>query len=183
VSKVYNGIRDSPADCLYAIIDKTKSSLQGSEHADTDKYAGVISLNSTSTVNAVTELGIIVFPSFQRTHVATNAIGLALLWTLDPPSKGGLGLRRVEWLTNSKNMASRSVAEKLGFELEGISRWSRTVAEGKIGVSVVALEKRNGTTGELLGRHSAIYSIVWDEWEEKRQKVVELMDRQRLTTA
>jgi hypothetical protein len=44
---------------------------------------------------------------------------------------------------------------------------------------VEALEKRNGTKGELLGRHTAIYSIVWDEWDEMRPKVVALMEWKR----
>jgi hypothetical protein len=44
---------------------------------------------------------------------------------------------------------------------------------------VEALEKRNGTKRELLGRHTAIYSIVWDEWDEKRPKVVTLMEWKR----
>lgn len=178
LNKVYNSIRDSE-DCLYAIYDKTKAPESGSEQLDIDHYAGVVSLNSTNPVNAVTEIGIIVFPSFQRAHVATNAVGLFLCWTLDPPSGGGLGLRRVEWMTHSENKPSRKLAERMGLELEGIARWNRTVPEGKIGICAEALERRNGTNGELRGRHTAIYSMVWDEWEGKRSKVVDLMDQRR----
>ncbi|KAJ5925886.1 acyl-CoA N-acyltransferase [Penicillium verhagenii] len=162
---VYDGIRASPADCLYAIIDK--SSIVG-------EYAGTIALTSTDVTYATTEIGIMIFSKFQRSHVATNAIGLLLQYTLDPPSAGGLGLRRVEWKCHSENAASRKAALRMGFEFEGIARWHRTFA---IGSPVEALEKRNGTQGELPGRHTASYSIVWEEWDAKRSTVVAQMER------
>jgi RimJ/RimL family protein N-acetyltransferase len=91
-------IGSPPEECLYAIFDKIGTSGKG----DSDRgYAGTIALSATNRVHAATELGVLIFPAFQRTHVATNAIGLVLLWTLDPPSLGGLGLRRVEWKTHA----------------------------------------------------------------------------------
>lgn len=164
---VYEGIRASPAECLYAIIDK--SSAVG-------EYAGTIALASTEPVHATTELGIMIFSAFQRTHVTTNAIGLLLQYTLDPPSAGGLGLRRVEWKCHAENAASRRVALRMGFEFEGIARWHRTFATGS---SAEALGKRNGTHGELPGRHTASFSIVWEEWDVKRPKVLAQMERKQ----
>jgi RimJ/RimL family protein N-acetyltransferase len=169
-------IRSSREDCLYAIFDKVTA--PGKENTY-NNYAGIISLSATNPVNAVTEIGIIVFPVFQRTHLATNAIGLLLLWTLDPPSAGGLGLRRVEWQTHAENAASRRTALRIGFEFEGIARWQRVFPGGKVVLPVEALEKRNGTKGELPGRHTAVFSIVWDEWDDKRPKVVALMEQRR----
>jgi RimJ/RimL family protein N-acetyltransferase len=116
-----------------------------------------------------------VIPRFQRTHVATNAVGLLLLWLLDPPSAGGLGLRRVEWLSHAENVRSREFAVRLGFEFEGVARWQRVVAFGKVGNSAEALAIRNKSASELPGKHIAVYSIVWDEWEEKRTKLVSQM--------
>ena len=163
----------STENCLYAIFDKISTSEKdNSDH----NYAGITSLSATSPVNATTELGIIIFPAFQRTHVARNAIGLLLLWTLDPPSVGGLGLRRVEWKTHTGNDASRRTALRMGFEFEGVARWDRVFPDREVALPVEALEKRNGTKGELPGRHTAIYSIVWDEWDEKRLKVVASME-------
>jgi RimJ/RimL family protein N-acetyltransferase len=171
--EIYNkGFSTSPENSLYAIFDRIASPGKANIPS---KYAGVISLSGTNIVNAVTEMGIVVFPEFQRTHVATNAIGLLLLRTLDPASEGGLGLRRVEWQTHAGNAASRRTALRMGFEFEGIAKWQRTVPNAKVGLSVGALEKRNGTTGELQGRHTANFAIVWDEWDEKRSKVVALM--------
>ncbi|KAH8800470.1 acyl-CoA N-acyltransferase [Xylogone sp. PMI_703] len=170
--KVYNHVAESQEECLYAIFDKTVAA--GKENGRSN-FAGIISLNATSRTNAITEIGVIIFPEFQRTHVATNAIGLLLLWTLDPPSAGGLGLRRVEWRTHAANTASRRAALRMGFEFEGIARWQRVCPNEKVTLSVEALEKRNGTKEELPGRHTAIFSIVWDEWDEKRPKVLALM--------
>ncbi|KAF2669068.1 acyl-CoA N-acyltransferase [Microthyrium microscopicum] len=169
----YDGIANSPDECFYAILDKTKDT--GTEDT-APGYAGVASLSATNPKNATTELGIIVSPDFQRTHVASNAIGLMLLWTLDPPSAGGLGLRRVAWTTHAGNNASRRIATRMGFEFEGIARWERVCAKG-VALPVDALEKRNGTKGEASGRHTAIFSMVWDEWDIKRPLVVARMEK------
>lgn len=179
LTQVYNPIAESPADCLWAIIDKTRP-----KGDDNDNFAGVLSLNDTSKVDAAAEMGVIVFPAFQRSHVASNAIGLALLYLLDPPSQNGLGLRRVLWHANVNNAASRRVAERMGYTLEGILRWRRAFPPNRTcqtaaGVlePTAALAARNGTKpeDELPGRHTAVFSIVWDEWEAKRPVVVAQM--------
>jgi hypothetical protein len=48
----------------------------------------------------------------------------------------------------------------MGFEFEGIARWERVFPRGKVALPVKALEKRNGTSGEHPGRHTANFSIV-----------------------
>ncbi|KAJ9612155.1 hypothetical protein H2200_003752 [Cladophialophora chaetospira] len=174
MEEVYKSISSSSADCLYAVIDKVAASGEGSTSG---KFAGVISLTSTDPSNAVTEIGVMISPAFQRTHVATNAIGLFLLWILDPPSAGGLGLRRVVWQTHADNAGSRRTALRMGFEFEGVARWQRTFPGGRIALSAEALRVRNGTKEEQPGRHTAVFSIVWDEWEEKRPKVLAQMER------
>jgi len=171
----YDNISASLNDCLYAIVDKVTVPEQGNSHSN---YACIVSLFETNPVNAVTEVGIIVFPKFQRTHVATNAIGLMLQWTLDPPSAGGLGLRRVQWRTHADNAASRRAALRIGFEFEGVARWDRVFPRDRVALPVEALEKRNGSKGEAPGRHTAIFSIVWDEWDDKRRRLVALMERE-----
>jgi RimJ/RimL family protein N-acetyltransferase len=163
----------SPDQCLYVIFDKVTAPGKENNYSN---YAGTIALTGTNPVDAVTEIGVLIFPEFQRTHVATNAIGLLLLWTLDPPSAGGLGLRRVQWQTHAENAASRRAALRMGFEFEGIARWNHVFPHGKVALPVEALEKRNGTKGEFPGRHTAVFSIVWEEWDDKRPKVVALME-------
>lgn len=184
--KVYEEhIAAVPGECLYTIIDKTytqespgEGQKQDQEQDPSANYAGTIALTGTNTDNASTEIGIVIFPSFQRTHVASNAIGLLLCYTLDPPSLGGLGLRRIEWKCHTANEASKKVALRMGFTLEGVLRWDRAFP-GPLGLSVDALEKRNGTAGEVRGRHTAVFSIVWDEWEEKRAAVLKQMERRK----
>ncbi|KAF2490833.1 acyl-CoA N-acyltransferase [Lophium mytilinum] len=168
----------SPEACIYVVFDKIVISKKGESDLK-DNYAGTLALTSTSPVNACTEIGVMISPAFQRTHVATNAIGLLLLYTLDPLPAGGLGLRRVEWKTHAENAASRRAALRMGFEFEGVARWNRVFPGGEVVLPVEALEERNGTKGELPGRHTAIYSIVWDEWDEKRPKIVALMNLKR----
>ncbi|KAJ5088551.1 acyl-CoA N-acyltransferase [Penicillium angulare] len=172
--EVYAPLHDAPGECLYAIIDKTKPQTSSTEPENQNAYAGTIALTNTDKGNAATEIGIMIFKDFQRTHVGTNAVGLLLQYTLDPALDGGLGLRRVEWKTHFENVASRNAALRMGFEFEGILRWHRAFS---LGVPVEALEKRNGTSGELRGRHTAYFSIVWEEWDEKRPKVVALMQK------
>lgn len=176
LTKIYNPIATSDADLLWAIIDKTRPAGD----SGTDNMAGVLSLNDTKKDLAYTEMGAVVFPAFQKSHVTSNAIGLALQWLLDPPSCQGLGLRRVMWQANAKNSASRRVAERMGFTLEGILRWHRTFAPNRNcqaapGVPTATLAARNGTDpkDEAPGRHTAIFSIVWDEWDNDKRAVVE----------
>lgn len=174
--EMYDHTLKSPQECLYAIIDKLSPP---EEEKPSGKFAGFLSLNETNPINAVTEMGAVIFPAFQGTHVATNAIGLLLIYLLDPPSAGGLGLRRVEWRCHTANEASRRTALRMGFEFEGISRWHRVFPGSRVSLPVEALENRNGTKGEQPGRHTANFSIVWDEWDEKRPNVVAKMERKR----
>ena len=76
-----------------------------------------------------------------------------------------------------KNERSRRTAERMGFELEGIARW-QAICDGyarPIGLDVSELERRNGTSGEVPGRHTAMYASVWDDWDGKRERVVKEM--------
>lgn len=170
IKEVWEPLNAAQGECLFAIIDKATAAKDGDQHA----YAGTVALTNTNQDHAVTELGVMVFPAFQRTHVATNAIGLLMQYCLDPPSAGGLGLRRVEWKCHSENIASRKTALRMRFEFEGIARWHRTFV---LGISADALAKRNETKEEVPGRHTASFGIAWDEWDEKRPLIVALMEK------
>jgi RimJ/RimL family protein N-acetyltransferase len=104
---------------MHAILDKTIDPCSGR-----DSFAGIITLSATSPTHASTEFGLMVLPRFQRTHVATNAVGRFLLWLLDPPSAEGLGLRRVEWRSHAENGRSHEFAARLGFKFEGVASGS-----------------------------------------------------------
>jgi len=177
-SLVEGWIGQDPACILFAVHDKTRPS----ELSDTTSgaLAGAIGLFHTSPTNLSTEIGpVLILPSFQRTHVTSNAIGLLLQYTLNPPSEGGLGLRRVVWKGSPDNSPSIKAAERLGFRREGVARWSFVLPEGKqIGKS---LERRKeDPKRSCLGRDSVVLSICWDDWEDGgRTNVDAVMARKR----
>ena len=164
---------------LYAVIDKTKPTPSPTNDQE-GALAGVIGYLNSSVEHESTEIGfVIILPAFQRTHVTSNAIGLLLHYALDAPEQGGLGMRRVQWQANSVNGLSRKVAERMGFESEGVMRWHKIfkdgVARGKVGNGRGTPE---GAEEGDLGRDTAIYRLCWDDWEDTgREKVRRVMGR------
>ncbi|KAA1478509.1 hypothetical protein DENSPDRAFT_686696 [Dentipellis sp. KUC8613] len=155
------GIRRDPGWVLFAITDKGRP--------DPDfgggSFAGVIGLLHTSATELCTEIGFVVtFTAFQRTYVTSNAVGLLLRYCLELPSPSfpaGLGLRRVVWMANAVNLKSVAAAERMGFKREGTLRWVRALPEGKEGYP----PREGDSKPKCLGRHSAILSLCWDDWE------------------
>ena len=177
---------------LFAIFDKTKLDQHGVNEDQDRAFAGVISYIKSEPQNLATEIGtVLILPPFQRTHVASNAVGLLLKYALDLPmpsqpadaipagaggSKSGLGLRRVVWQANVLNTASLRLAERMGFTLVGICRWDRVLPSGKEGNG---LKTREGDPrAGCPGRDSAVLAICWDEWEDGvKDKVARIMER------
>ncbi|TEB24944.1 acyl-CoA N-acyltransferase [Coprinellus micaceus] len=171
-----------PGWLLFAVFDKTRPS---SGNSDTEVMAGQVALINTSPINLCTEIGaVLVFPPFQRTHVASNAIGLLLKYTLNLPSHPsfpGLGLRRVVWQANYLNTGSVRIARRLGFQMEGILRWDRVLPLGKgRAVSNGKAGREGDPRAGCLGRDTALFGLCWDDWENGgRQKVEGEMTRER----
>ncbi|KAF8435500.1 acyl-CoA N-acyltransferase [Boletus edulis BED1] len=162
---VHVHIQPNTGNIFYAIIDKTRTSRMddGTNVPPTDiDFAGIIGYIHGSPTHLSVEIGcIIVLPPFQRTHVTTDAVGLLLRYALDLPTATppGLGLRRVQWQTSEKNEASIRVAERMGFKREA---------------RLIDGDPRAGT----LGRHTVVFAICWDDWENGgREQVARLMDR------
>ena len=164
----------NPACVLFAVYDKTRPSASPAS-GDEGAFAGTIGLQNTSTTNLSTEIGfILILPPFQRTHVTSNAIGLLLQYTLNRPSEGGLGLRRVAWKASPNNLPSIKAAERLGFKREGVTRWAFVLSEGKRNGN--GFERRKGDPREnCLGRDTVDLSICWDEWEDGRRMHVDVV--------
>lgn len=163
--------KSDPSKLLYAIIDKTRPP---SPESPSGALAGLIGFQNASPSNLSIEIGpVIVLPSFQRTHVASNAIGLLLQYALDPNERDGLGLRRVQWDCGSGNKASMRVAERMGFVKEGVLRWQCVhrdgIARGKVGNGREILG--GGSEGHL-GRDTVIYGLCWDSWENGGRHMV-----------
>jgi RimJ/RimL family protein N-acetyltransferase len=110
-----------------------------------------------------------ILKSAQRTHVTTNACGLLLRHALDPPARGGLGLRRVQWTCDAGNAPSQRTAARLGFKREGTLRWLWILPEGSAaGDAPSTDDPRRGR-----GRHDIYHSICWDDWEHGTREHVE----------
>ncbi|KAF9468080.1 acyl-CoA N-acyltransferase [Collybia nuda] len=163
------GVRVDPNAVLFAIIDKTRSN-EGDLSAC---LAGVIGFLNTAKDNFVVEIApVIILPTFQRTFVTTNAIGILLKYCLDLPPQGGIGFRRVTWTAHQNNQASVKAAERMGMKREGHLRWTWAISSEKIG------EKCGEGRGDALGRDSILLAICWDDWERgTREEVKKLVDR------
>ena len=78
-----------------------------------------------------------------------------------------------------ENEASKRVAVKMGFVLEGVRRLERVVPRGRRGNGYSFGEERGGEDVGGLGesRDSAMFALCCDEWEGKRGEVVEVLER------
>lgn len=130
-------------------------------------FAGTTGLTDAVPRNSIVEIGhVIILPKFHRTFVNTVSTSLLLKHLLDPISAGDLQMRRVQWQANGSNQPSIAAAQRLGFELEGIMRYARTVNDNKECVSKLPNERSNGlpvvdASGSKIGigRHSAMLAL------------------------
>ncbi|TEB33333.1 acyl-CoA N-acyltransferase [Coprinellus micaceus] len=169
---IHNFILEDASSLLFVIIDRTKG-----EDGDNleESIAGLIGYIHSSTLNLSIEIGpVLVLPRAQRTFVSSNAIGLMLKYALDLPKNGGLGLRRVAWTANPNNQASVRAAQRMGFTIEGVVRWTWVLPVGKDGGKPPV----DGKRGEGQGRDSTLLSLCWDDWEGGvREKIEQAMQR------
>jgi RimJ/RimL family protein N-acetyltransferase len=169
----------NPGWVTFAIIDKTRGPSAEDEDGE---LAGIVSYMNTSTVHLSTEIGFIVIPPpYQRTHVTTNAVGLMLQFALDGAERGGIGLRRVQWLASSMNNPSIRAAERLGFTREGVLRWHMMFRQGaQNGKAGTGRALPPGSDDGDFGRDTVVLGLCWDDWENgARHRVQELMARTR----
>jgi len=174
-----NDVAPGPAVFHYAILDLTKPADDSGEEGGA--FAGVLSYTDASPANLSLEIGILVLPPFQRTHVTSNAVGLGVLQALTPKSEGGFGLTRVLWQTSTANKGSIKVAERMGFRLEGTLKYHRQFKDGKLNGKVGnGRPSPPGCSENDLWRDTLILSLCWDDWDENaREKVQAAMDRTR----
>ena len=171
------------------VHDKTRATT-----ADPDgPLAGVMGYINSSESNLVTEIGaVIVLPPFQRTHVASNAVGVMLNYALNVPlgdfksppgttTGPGLGLRRVVWQANFLNKPSIRLAERMGFQHEGVARWHMVLPIGSPEVACNGKARRDGDPKrDQIGRNTAVMSLCWDDWEDGgRVRVGEIIRREK----
>lgn len=95
--------------------------------AATGRYLGAIDLTLDGA--GMAEVGFGLAPWARGHGVCTDALRLVCRWGLDR-TPAGLGLGRIEWQAYVGNNASRRVAERAGFRVEGRCR-QRLVQRGQ----------------------------------------------------
>lgn len=114
--------------------------------------AGQLALMRWTPEHRVVEVGHIALgPALQRTRAATEAIVLVMTHVFDE-----LGYRRLEWKCDARNARSRRAAERFGFTYEGTFRKHMLV---------------NGRD-----RDTAWFSVIDDEWPERREAFARWLD-------
>ncbi|KXN83248.1 hypothetical protein AN958_01653 [Leucoagaricus sp. SymC.cos] len=156
-------ILNSKTEIAFAIYDKTRG--EGEQG-----FAGMIGLLNASPANLSVEMGfLIILPTFQRTHVSSNAVGLLLKYCLDTPASSSnasnaLALRRVYWSANTLNTRSIALAERLGMKLEAVLRWDRVLPADRVGRTEKLRE--GDPRAHQPGRDTTRLAICWDDWVE-----------------
>ena len=181
MEKLYEAWLHPDPGCLFmTVFDKTKPDQHGIDEGKNGAFAGVIAYINSVPNHLTTEIGVVlILPSFHKTHVASNAVGLLLNYALNLPSApgGGIGLRRVIWHANAPNAPSIRLAQRMGFVFEGISRWERALPPGKVGNGLARREE--DPRADWAGRDTARLGLCWDEWEDGvKAKVALIIQRQ-----
>jgi RimJ/RimL family protein N-acetyltransferase len=160
----FDAVGRQKADRLFfAIVDLSKE--VSNKPWGEGKLAGLISLLNADATNHSIEIGsVIIGKEFQRTHVTTNAAGLLLQWCFSK-----LGMRRVQWEAHYHNEASITTAKKMHFRYEGIIRWQRVLPREK---AEFGEHIEGHAIEEIPGRHTAMLSMCWDDWEAGVKDVV-----------
>jgi len=171
----FERIRRNPQQTLFSIIDKTGKPDPLHPAIDGGRFAGVIGLFAADSKNLSVEIAhVLVFPTFQRTHVSTNAVGVLMNYLLDLPmaTPPGLGLRRVSWNANPGNLQSARLAEKMGLKFEGILKW-HWVMEEELADYGRPCEREGDPFSGNPGRDTRVLAIGWDDWESGGRETVQ----------
>ncbi|KAF9241852.1 hypothetical protein BU15DRAFT_60748 [Melanogaster broomeanus] len=131
---------------IFAAIDLTRPDPKHPEWEGS--LAGIFGLIRTEKARLVAEIGpAIVLPAFQRTHV--------------------------KWAASLLNAASNKVATRMGFKLEGVSRWSCLLPKVE-GYPRLGNEARLDDAGNgLLGADHNEWALCWDDWEGGGRELVQ----------
>jgi RimJ/RimL family protein N-acetyltransferase len=98
------------------------------------RLAGAIDLKKTDWSALTTEVGYWSAPWVRGRGVTTTAVRLLASWALTDQ-----GLERVELLAATGNEASSRVADKAGFQREGIARNAGVTHGGRVDLTVWSL--------------------------------------------
>ena len=91
----------------------------------TGDLLGSIGLSGLDRIDGVAEIGFWTVPAARGRGVMVEAVGVVCRWAF-----ADLGRERIEWQAGVGNIASRRVAERAGFTIEGVLR-ARLVLGGQ----------------------------------------------------
>ncbi|BCJ64305.1 hypothetical protein GCM10009779_13570 [Polymorphospora rubra] len=97
-------------------------------------FAGSIALRLSAADPAVADVGFLIAPAARNRGYASAALAAVCTWGFDR-----LVLHRIEWRAHVGNTASRRVAEKAGFTVEGVAHGSLAHRGARVDVWVGAL--------------------------------------------
>jgi RimJ/RimL family protein N-acetyltransferase len=143
----------------------------------TGRFAGVAGIIKASAWYLTTEIGPgIIFPAFRGTHVTTHTAGILFGYCLELPPHG-LGLRRVQWTTDSSNNhLSSGAAERMGAKKEGIMRWAYYVTSQNVKDKGHPPRENDPNCGG--STDSDLFAMCCDDWEQGgRERVRAEMER------
>ena len=104
----------------YAAYDRGRADGTRDAFAVVDGAGDLLGLAVAASINRATrtaELGYMVVPQARGRGVATTALGMLSEWAFDQ-----LGALRLELVINLDNPASKAVARRCGYQLEGVLR-------------------------------------------------------------
>ena len=102
------------------------------------RFAGLIGLKDTDETNKKTEIGYWLSSGFQHKGVVTKCCKALIVYAFED-----MKMNRVQLKAGTENVRSRAVAERLGFELEGIERDGELHSRGYIDLAVYSLLKKD----------------------------------------
>ena len=109
--------RKSDAEEWFAGLDTAESLNLAITGVESDVVLGGVSLLRFDWENKRAEIGLWVAAEARGRGIATRAVTLLSRWGLE-----SLGLARIDFLAEEENAASQRVAERAGFEREGVLR-------------------------------------------------------------
>jgi RimJ/RimL family protein N-acetyltransferase len=149
--------KDAMKQWLVAIRDSRDPLFFTVFSKDLQKRIGMYSIMNVNTRHGRVELGNVWYsPLVQKTFVNTEVCYLFFSYLFDE-----LKYRRIEWKCDEKNIPSKRAALRLGFSFEGVFR-QHMIVKGK-------------------SRDTAWYSIVEQEWAEKKKNFMRYFDDEGLS--
>ena len=125
---------DSGRGAVFAILDAADGTLLGN-----------VSLSKLDRSSGLAEVGYWTAAHARGRGVMTQAVGVVCRWAFAERDR-----ERIEWLAGVGNVASRRVAEKAGFTIEGVLR-SRLVLNGERTDAWIGSLLRTDITGPVRG--------------------------------